>query len=97
MRARRLARADCGVHVIDNLLLEDVRKVMLDVFDLDELTISKETVAQDVPDWDSLSYIRLIVAIEKRFHIRFTSAEIEGFGNVGALVKLIADKSSKTN
>lgn len=80
--------------MIDPLVLEDVRKVMLDVFDLDDLTISAATVARDVPDWDSLSHIRLVVAIEKHFGIRFSTAEIEGFGDVGALVEAISAKTA---
>ena len=80
--------------MIDPQLLEDVRTVMLDVFDLDELTINSATVAQDVPDWDSLSHIRLMVAIEKHFNIRFTTAEIESFVNIGALVEAISAKKS---
>ena len=82
--------------MIDPLVLEAVREVMLDVFDLDDLTISEATVAKDVPDWDSLSHIRLVVAIEKHFGIRFSTAEIESFGNVGALVEAISAKTAST-
>ena len=73
-------------------VLEQVREIMLDVFDLDELTISDATTAKDVEDWDSLSHIRLVVSLEKHFGIRFTTAEIESFENVGALVRGVSQK-----
>ena len=73
-------------------ILETVRETMLDVFDLDDLQISDKTTAKDVADWDSLSHIRLVVAIEKHYKIRFTTAEIESFDNVGAMVRCIAAK-----
>ncbi len=75
-------------------ILETVRETMLDVFDLDDLQISDKTTAKDVADWDSLSHIRLVVAIEKHYKIRFTTAEIESFDNVGAMVRCIAAKTA---
>ena len=86
--------ANLGVSVAELLVFDAVRNVMLDVFDLDDLVLSDATVAQDVPDWDSLSHIRLIVAVEKHFGIRFTTAEIEGLDNVGALVNAISARVS---
>jgi len=65
---------------------------MEDVFDLDDLTISPETNAEDIEEWDSLSHIRLIVAIERRMKIKFKNAELERLTNVGDLVKLIDTK-----
>lgn len=75
-------------------ILEQVRKIMLDVFDLDELTISDSTTAKDIEDWDSLSHIRLVVSIEKHFGIRFSTAEIESFDTVGTMVRAIAAKTA---
>lgn len=75
-------------------ILEQVRQIMLDVFDLDALTITDNTTAKDIEDWDSLSHIRLVVSIEKHFGIRFTTAEIESFDTVGEMVRAIAAKTA---
>lgn len=75
-------------------ILEEIRETMLDVFDLDDLHISEITTAKDIEDWDSLSHIRLVVAIEKYYKIRFSTAEIESFDNVGAMVFCIAAKTA---
>jgi acyl carrier protein len=69
--------------------LEQVQEAMQDVFDLDDLTIGPETSAEDIEEWDSLSHIRLIVAIERRMKIKFKNAEVERLKNVGDLVELI--------
>jgi acyl carrier protein len=69
--------------------LEQVRLVMEDVFDLDDLVINPATHADDIEEWDSLSHIRLVVAIERRLKIKFKNAELDGLMNVGDLVKLI--------
>jgi len=75
--------------------LEQVRLAMEDVFDLDDLRISPETTADDIEEWDSLSHIRLIVAIERRMKIKFSNAEVERLKNVGDLVELIDLKCSR--
>ena len=72
--------------------LETIRLLMEDVFDVDDLSISDATSAEDIEEWDSLSHIRLIVAIERKFGIKFKNSEIEGLMNVGDLVRVVDGK-----
>ena len=72
--------------------LEQVQLVMEDVFDLDDLAITPATTAEDIEEWDSLSHIRLVVALERRFKIKFRNSELEGLMNVGDLVSVIDEK-----
>jgi acyl carrier protein len=75
-----------------NEILASVADIMRDVFDDDDLQIGLDTSADDVEDWDSLSHIRLIVAVERKFNFKFKNSEIESLKNVGELVNLIATK-----
>ena len=50
--------------------------------------------AADIEEWDSLSNIRFVVAIEKEFGFRFSNSEIADLENVGQMVDLIAAKQS---
>jgi acyl carrier protein len=72
--------------------IDQVRDIMQDVFDRDDLQIDRTTTADDIEEWDSLSHVRLMVAIERRLKIRFKSSEIEKLKNVGELVDLINAK-----
>jgi acyl carrier protein len=74
-------------------ILQEIGEVMADVFDLDDLAITEATSAKDIEEWDSLSHIRLVVAIEREFNIKFSNSEIEGLKNVGDLVALIEAKT----
>ena len=50
--------------------------------------------ASDVEDWDSLNHINLIVAVEREFKVKFTTAEVSGLKNVGDLMDLIGRKTA---
>jgi acyl carrier protein len=64
------------------------------VFDEPDLHLTRDMTARDVPAWDSLSHITLIVAVEKEFRIRFTTAEVAALMNVGDLADQILKKVS---
>lgn len=70
-------------------IYEKLRPIFADTFDDDELVVTPELTADDVPEWDSLSHIRLIVAIEREFGIKFAVSEITDLKNVGELVEVI--------
>ncbi len=59
----------------------------------DELILNRELTAKDVPGWDSLSHIRLLVTIERKLNIKFTLPEIRELKNVGELTDLIQVKT----
>mgnify|MGYP001427141207 CR=1 FL=1 len=71
-------------------IFEKLNEIFEDVLDLDETpNLTDETAANDIEEWDSLSHIQLIVAIEKGFKVKFTSAEIIKWKNVGEMVDTI--------
>ncbi len=79
-------------------ILVEIRDVMADVLgiDADAEDVTEATTASDIEEWDSLSHIRLLVAIERKFKLRsrFTNSEIESLKRVGDLVTLIEKKTS---
>jgi acyl carrier protein len=75
--------------------LPPVTNVFRDVFNDDELVISRETTAQDIADWDSAMHVSLIVQIEKAFGVRFSSTEVANPQNVGELVHLVEAKGPR--
>lgn len=68
-------------------------RVFHDVFDDDSIVVTPELTADDVDEWDSLAHIRLVVAVEKKFGMKFSAAEVGQLKNVGELVSLIEAKS----
>lgn len=80
-------------------MIAEIQDVFRDVFDDDELVITPKTTAADVEQWDSLMHVTLMVHIERRFGIRFNSAEVANLKNVGELAELVsryvADKGAR--
>jgi acyl carrier protein len=76
-------------------ILAKLTLVIGDVLDRSDIKLNRETVATEVPGWDSVSHIEIIVAAEIQFHIKFRTAELDEIKNVGDFVDMIARKMSK--
>ncbi len=76
-------------------MLDQVTEVFKDVFDADDLTIERQTTAADIEGWDSLMHVRLMIAIEKAFRVRFSSSEVASLHNVGELIDILERKVVK--
>ena len=75
-----------------NQVLQKVQEIFRDVLDNDDIVLNENTVAKDVEEWDSLSHIQLVVALEKHFGVKFTTGEISSWKNVGDMLKAIIAK-----
>lgn len=73
-------------------IIQQIADVMVDVFDVDEVDVAATTSADDVEEWDSLSHIRFIITLERRFKIKFLNEEIADLKNVGDLARVIQAK-----
>jgi len=73
-------------------ILNDISKVFADTLDEDTIVLTESSQADDVEGWDSLTHVQLVVAVEKKFKIRFTAKEIQSWKNVGELIDSITSK-----
>ena len=65
------------------ITIEDLTPIFRVIFENNDLIISHSTQAKDIIEWDSLNHIYLVVAIEKRFNIKFTAKQIQQWSCVG--------------
>ena len=73
-------------------ILKELQPIFQDVFDDESLVVTNETSAADIEEWDSLAQIRLVVAIEKHFGIKFAFGELQNVSKVGDMINLIEAK-----
>jgi acyl carrier protein len=64
-------------------------QTIFDTVFLDPVMLTPSTSAKDVPEWDSLTHISLMVTVEKTFGVRFRVGEVENTRNVGEFAELI--------
>ena len=73
-------------------IFEKLTEIFQNVMDNDEIVVTDTTCADDIEEWDSLTQIQLVVAIEKAFGIKFNSKEITTWQNVGEMVDSVMSK-----
>lgn len=73
----------------------ELTEILRDVFDDDDLVATPELSAVQVEGWDSLANVRLFLAIEGAFGIRFSTGEISSIESLGEMVETIAAKQNK--
>jgi len=75
-----------------NSICSQIQDILRDVFDNENITVNEETTANDVEEWDSLTHIQLIVAIEKHFNVKFSSKEIIQAKDIRELIDIVYGK-----
>jgi acyl carrier protein len=68
--------------------------IFRDVFNDDALVVTQDMTAAQVPTWDSLSNINMIIAVEKAFGVKFSIKDVRNLKNVGELLDLIKRKAA---
>lgn len=78
-------------------VLQNIQPVFRRVFEDNALVLKPETSAVDVPAWDSLNHIALIVELESFTGLSFTTDELVNLKNVGDFVELMISKGYHGN
>jgi acyl carrier protein len=76
-------------------ILKQLTDIFKDVLDNNDIALNETTTANDVEEWDSLTHVQLVVAIEKHFKLRFSSGEIRNWKNVGEMCQAIESRLNK--
>jgi acyl carrier protein len=76
---------------------EKLLKIFKNVFDDEFLVVSPNASSKDIPGWDSLAHIRLMLNIQESFKLNFSAAEIDEIENYGQILELILKSEIKNN
>lgn len=72
-----------------NEIYEKLNGIFREIFDDESISVTDETTAADIEDWDSLTHILLVSTIEDEFGLKFQMKDIVNLKNVGEFVDLI--------
>tara|TARA_B100001248_G_C27383526_1_gene458393 strand:- start:170 stop:406 length:237 start_codon:yes stop_codon:yes gene_type:complete len=73
-------------------LNDSLEDIFREVFDDENISLSNEMSADDIENWDSLNHVKLLLACEETFDIKFDVQEIEDLKKVKDLISLIEEK-----
>jgi acyl carrier protein len=73
-------------------ILTELNNVFRQVFDDSSLTVTRSTTANDIDEWDSLTHLNLVVAVELKFGVKFALGELQSLKNVGDLADAVQRK-----
>lgn len=72
----------------------DLRGIVADILDLRPDDIDDDFGPAVTDQWDSLSHLRIVTAVEEEFGIQFSMDEIQSIDRFGTLRKLVATKNA---
>lgn len=73
------------------MTLEEKIQFIEDVMEADEGTLTKDTLLEDVEEWDSLSVLVLTTEMKKRYDIILTTEMIKALKTVDDICQYIPD------
>jgi len=78
-----------------NKLLDDIRFIFANVLgDAVAKSITLDSSALDVDSWDSFAHISIVVGVEEKYDISFTTKELGKLTNVNDFIELLIEKIS---
>jgi len=74
-------------------LLDQIQSIFRDVFDDENLTITKDTTNEDIEEWDSLAHVQIIAILCKEYKMKLSIEEMGEIDSVGKILEVIKNIS----
>ena len=74
------------------MIYEKIKKIIADNLEIDEDSVTMDSVVTDDLGADSLDVVDLVMSIEEEFDLEFPDEEVENIKTVGDIVKYIESK-----
>jgi acyl carrier protein len=76
-------------------IMAKVVAMIADAFLVDPQSLGPQTTALDVPGWDSVSQVSLVMRLEDEFHIQIGAQALNTIPNVEGLVDFIVNSLNR--
>jgi acyl carrier protein len=70
-------------------LIERLQQVFRETLNDRSMKITEDTAQPDIPEWESLSQVTLIMAIEREFNIRLTARDASQLVSVRSILDFL--------
>jgi len=69
--------------------LYQIQSIFRDIFENPGLKITEAMSIANFPEWDSVAMVQIVLAVEAKFNVRFSTDEVAGVKSVADLLKLV--------
>ncbi len=76
-------------------VLAEIIAILRELMRDPSLEVTPQSTQDDVPGWDSMTHIALVVEAECRFGVQFQTGEIETLRSIGELMRAIESKRAR--
>lgn len=73
------------------MTLQEKIEFLEEIMDVEEGTLTEETLLEEVEEWDSLSTLSLTVEMKRNYNLKLTSEMIKNFSTVRDICEFIPD------
>ena len=73
-------------------MLSRIQDVFEVVYGSDVPVVHEGLCSEDVPQWDSLGHVRLMLALEREFNVKFTLSEASQIVSVSDITRILRQK-----
>ncbi len=78
--------------VSEEKIMAELTDIFRDILFNDNLELKRDTLMQDIENWDSLANVRIMIATERVFGVRFEIDELMSVDGVAVLIDLLHRK-----
>ena len=71
-----------------------LEKVIRQVFDIEAEIIDENWTSEDIPDWDSVGHLNLIMEVEKEFNVKIEIEEMFEVEKLGDITRILQKKNA---
>lgn len=71
---------------------EEIRQIIATELEIDIAKLVDDCMITDVPEWDSIGYLGVLMALGKKYGIKYSREELVDVETVGDLIALTIEK-----
>lgn len=72
---------------------EEIKNIIADELGIDGGILTDDCQISDVPEWDSMGYLAVLMTLGKQYGIKYTREELVDVETVGDLISLTIEKA----
>jgi acyl carrier protein len=77
---------------MSNNVLDQVREIASDLFNVPAQQLGPDSSPDTVPDWDSVQHLNLVLTLEQKFNVQFGPEDIEQMRTLSAIADLVGKR-----